>query len=69
MAPKRPVDPLIESAMAPAVDRAVGPINPAVRIAMGTRQYDAIRESVATEAVEYTLTPLADEEINKLEGF
>ena len=32
---------------------------------MGTRRYDAIRESVATEAVEYTLTPLADEEINR----
>ncbi len=56
---------LIETAMRPAVDRALGPVKPAVRVAMGTRRYDAIRESVATEAVEYTMTPLADEEFNR----
>lgn len=56
---------LIETAMRPAVDRAIGPIMPAVRVAMGTRQYDAIRESVATEAVEYTMTPLGDEDFNR----
>jgi uncharacterized membrane protein YheB (UPF0754 family) len=56
---------LIETAMRPAVDRAIGPVKPAVRVAMGTRRYDAIRESVATEAVEYTMTPLADEEFNR----
>ena len=36
-----------------------------VRIAVGTRQYDAIRESIATEAVEYTMTPLSDPEFNR----
>ena len=56
---------LIETAMRPAVDRAIGPSKPAVRVAMGTRQYDAIRESVAVEAVEYTMTPLGDEEFNR----
>ena len=29
----------------------------AVRVAMGTREYDTIRDSVAAEAVEYTMTP------------
>jgi uncharacterized membrane protein YheB (UPF0754 family) len=56
---------LIETSMRPAIDRAIGPIRPAVRVAMGTRQYDAIRESVATEAVEYTMTPLGDPQFNE----
>jgi len=56
---------MIENAMRPAVDRAVGPARPAVRVAMGAREYDAIRASVATEAVEYTMTPLGDAEFNR----
>jgi hypothetical protein len=43
----------------------VGAIRPALRIAVGTRQFDAIRESIATEAVEYTMTPLSDPEFNR----
>ncbi|HKG34877.1 MAG TPA: hypothetical protein VKA89_00400 [Solirubrobacterales bacterium] len=58
---------MIEDAMRPAVDRAVGPAiaRSAVRVAVGTREYDAIRESVATEAVDYTMTPLTDPEFNQ----
>ena len=56
---------MIETAMRPAVDRAVGAAQPAVRVAVGTEEYDAIRESVAVEAVDYTMTPLADEEFNR----
>ena len=56
---------LIETAMRPALDRAIGPLRSAVRVAIGGRQYDAIRESVATEAVDYTMTPLGDPEFNK----
>ena len=56
---------MIETAMRPAVDRAVGPVQPAVRVAIGSRQYDAIRDSVATEAVDYTMTPLADPDFNR----
>ena len=56
---------MIESALRPAVDRASGVLQPAVRVAIGTREYDAIRESVATEAVEYTMQPLLDEDFNK----
>jgi uncharacterized membrane protein YheB (UPF0754 family) len=56
---------MIETAMRPAVDRAVGRARPAVRVAMGTREYDAIRESVATETIEYTMTPLSDPEFSR----
>ena len=56
---------MIESRLRPAVDRSVGTFRPALRIAVGTRQFDAIRESLATEAVEYTMTPLSDPDFNR----
>ena len=56
---------LLETALRPAVDRATGIARSAVRIAMGPRQYDTIRDSVAAEAAEYTMTPLADPEFNR----
>src|SRR5687768_13206952 len=56
---------MIETAMRPAIDRAVGPAKTAVRVAVGTQTYDTIRDSVAAEAVEYTMTPLTDEEFNR----
>jgi len=56
---------LIESALRPAVDRAVGPARAAVRVAMGTKEYDTIRDSVAEEGVEYTMTPLTDDGFNR----
>jgi uncharacterized membrane protein YheB (UPF0754 family) len=56
---------MIERAMRPAVDRAIGGVRPLVRLAVGPREYDAIRRSVATEAAAYTLTPLQDEEFNR----
>ncbi len=49
---------MITSALRPAVDRAVGPARGAVRVAMGRSEYDAIRDSVAVEAVEYTVADL-----------
>jgi uncharacterized membrane protein YheB (UPF0754 family) len=56
---------MIESALRPAVDRATGVARPAVRLAIGRRAYDTIRESVAIEAVDYTMTPLTDPELNR----
>jgi uncharacterized membrane protein YheB (UPF0754 family) len=56
---------MIEDSMRPAVDRATGPARLAVKVALGTDQYETIRESVATEAVEYTMTPLTDPEFNR----
>jgi uncharacterized membrane protein YheB (UPF0754 family) len=55
---------LIIQSMRPAVDRAVGPTQPAVRVAVGAEEYDAVRESLATEAVQYTTKPLQDPEFN-----
>lgn len=49
---------MIENRLRPAVDRGLGRARPAVRVAVGTRQYDAIRESLATEAVDHTMAPL-----------
>jgi uncharacterized membrane protein YheB (UPF0754 family) len=55
---------LIRAALRPAIDRAV-PARDAVRVAVGTREYDAIRETVASEGVDYTITPLTDPEFNR----
>ena len=59
---------LVESAMRPAVDRAVGSARPLLRMAVGVRQYDALRESVATEAVQYTMTPMQDPDFNRIQA-
>src|SRR3954471_10956939 len=56
---------VIAGALRPAIDRAAGPLLPAVRIAVGPREYDAIREGVAAEGVEYTITPMTDPEFNR----
>jgi uncharacterized membrane protein YheB (UPF0754 family) len=56
---------MIEDSLRPAVDRAAGPARLAVRVALGSTQYETIRESVATEAVDYTMTPLTDPEFNR----
>jgi uncharacterized membrane protein YheB (UPF0754 family) len=56
---------MLEDALRPAVDRAVGRMRPAVRVAVGAREYDAIRDSVAAEGAEYTITPLTDEDFNR----
>jgi uncharacterized membrane protein YheB (UPF0754 family) len=55
---------MLETALRPAVDRATGVSRTAVRVAMGTREYDTIRDSVASEAVEYTMTPFTDPEFS-----
>ena len=56
---------VITGALRPAIDRAAGPLLPAVRIAVGPREYDAIREGVAAEGVEFTMTPMSDPEFNR----
>jgi uncharacterized membrane protein YheB (UPF0754 family) len=55
---------LIEDSLRPAIDRALGRARPAVRVAVGSRDYDTIRTSLAAEAADYAVTPLADEEFN-----
>jgi len=56
---------MIESRLRPAVDRSVGVARPAVLATLGTRRFTALRDAVASEAVEYTVTPLSDPEFNR----
>src|SRR3954451_11480526 len=56
---------LVEDSMRPAIDRAAGSARPLLRMAVGTREYDQMRESVATEDVDYTLKPMEDLEFNR----
>jgi uncharacterized membrane protein YheB (UPF0754 family) len=51
---------LLADAMRPAVDRAAGPVRGAVRVAVGRREFDSIREAVAQEAVVRTIQPFRD---------
>jgi uncharacterized membrane protein YheB (UPF0754 family) len=56
---------LIADRLRPAIDRTVGIAKPAVRIAVGTREYDTIRASLAVEAIDHTMAPLSDPEFNR----
>jgi uncharacterized membrane protein YheB (UPF0754 family) len=56
---------MLETALRPAVDRATGVARAPVRVALGASRYDAIRDSVAVEAVDYTMTPLNDPDFNR----
>jgi uncharacterized membrane protein YheB (UPF0754 family) len=59
---------MLEEAMGPAIDRAAGPARAAVRVAVGTREYDSIRESVAQEAADYTMTPFRDPDFSRAQS-
>jgi hypothetical protein len=56
---------MIASSLRPAIDRAVGGARPLVRLAIGPHEYDAIRETVAKEGVDRTITPLSDPGLNR----
>ena len=56
---------LIADRLRPAIDRSVGIAKPAVRIAVGTSEYDAIRNALAAEAVGETMAPLSDPDFNR----
>ncbi|WP_336001738.1 DUF445 domain-containing protein [Halorientalis halophila] len=56
---------LIEEAIRPSLDEALGMVAPVVRIATGDRRYEEIREALATEGVEYGLEPLKDSDFNR----
>ncbi len=59
---------LIEASMKPAIDRAIGPARQAVRVAIGSREYDAIRRSFAQEPVETMMVPLSDPEFSRTQS-
>ena len=55
---------MLATALRPAIDRAAGPARAAVRVAIGPRRFDAVREAVAEQAVGRTLTPFKDPEFS-----
>ena len=59
---------LLLDALRPAIDRAAGPLRGPLRVAVGRRDYDAIRDSVAVEALERTMTPFRDAEFSRQQG-
>ncbi len=59
---------MLATAMGPAIDRAMGPAQAAVRVAIGVREYDTIRESVARESVTHTMTPFQDPEFSRAQS-
>jgi uncharacterized membrane protein YheB (UPF0754 family) len=59
---------LIESSMLPIVDRAVGPLRPAVRAAVGRQQYEDIRRAFASEPVDQLMAPLTDPEFSRTQS-
>jgi uncharacterized membrane protein YheB (UPF0754 family) len=56
---------MLEETLRPAVDKAIGPARAAVRVAIGTKEYDQIRSSVAAEATQFAPIAFNDAEFNK----
>jgi uncharacterized membrane protein YheB (UPF0754 family) len=56
---------MLLEALHPAVDRAIGPARAAVKVAIGSKEYDQIRSSVALEASEFAPIAFDDAEFNR----
>jgi uncharacterized membrane protein YheB (UPF0754 family) len=56
---------LLEDSLRPAVDRAVGPARAAVRVAIGSKEYDQIRSSLASEASQFAPIAFNDAEFSR----
>jgi uncharacterized membrane protein YheB (UPF0754 family) len=55
---------MLEDILRPAVDKAIGPAQGALRVAIGSREYDRIRSSMASEAMEFS-SVFDDEQFGK----
>lgn len=56
---------MIQNAIRPEVDRAVGLLGPLVRVTTGSDRYENLRERFANEGVDRTMAPLDDPEFNE----
>jgi uncharacterized membrane protein YheB (UPF0754 family) len=56
---------MLQDTLRPAVDNAVGPARAMVRVAVGAREYDKIRDSVAAEATQFAPMAFSEPEFNK----
>jgi hypothetical protein len=59
---------LLARALRPAIDDAAGPLLPVVRVAVGSSQFDRIREGIAVEAVGRTDLAFRDPEFGRQQG-
>ena len=59
---------LLARALRPAIDDAAGPLLPVVRVAVGSGQFDRIREGIAVEAVGRTDLAFRDPEFGRQQG-
>lgn len=59
---------VLEEALNPAIERAAGPARAAVRVAVGPRRFDGIRDSFSAASVGLTLTPFKDREFSREQG-
>jgi hypothetical protein len=55
---------MLQTVLEPAADKAIGPAKGAVRVAMGTREYDRIKASLATEVTGFS-GAFADADFNE----
>jgi uncharacterized membrane protein YheB (UPF0754 family) len=58
---------MLEDTIRPAVDQAIGPAQGALRVAIGSREYDRIRESMAFEAADFA-SAFDDEEFGRAQA-
>jgi uncharacterized membrane protein YheB (UPF0754 family) len=56
---------MLEDAMGPAIDRAAGPARSALRVVVGTRAFDAIRDQVAHDSAAHTIAPFQDADFSR----
>jgi hypothetical protein len=59
---------MLEDTIRPAVDAAVGPARVALRLAIGSKEYDKIRNSVASGATNFAPVAFAEPEFNRRQG-
>lgn len=59
---------MLVDAMAPAIDKAAGPARHLLRVAVGVKEFDAIRAGVAAESATHTITPFRDPEFARRQG-
>ncbi|MCW2757863.1 MAG: hypothetical protein JWO46_1609 [Nocardioidaceae bacterium] len=59
---------MLADELRPAIDQALGPLRGPVRVAVGTRRYDSIRESVTRQALERTATTFQEPEFSRQQG-
>jgi len=56
---------MLARALHPAIEEAAGPLLPVVRVAVGSRQFDRIRDQIAVQAVGRTDVALRDPEFGR----